>query len=160
MCIHGWQGSLRMNRIDCLLEKFLTGFKESGHTVEIFVNPTKKELAEISDNGNFRFIADAKNKKVYAFPVNQYHRRTWDNVLKRELSDHRSIYKDPTLFAGAKEGSSVRNWGWGDNFYSTNVIEEWLTHPDMFDFAKKFGIDIGQWMEDYKEDMQWKVDND
>jgi len=55
--------------IDQLLEKYLTGYKLNMFTVDVFVNPTGSEIKEIlkAEEGrdSCRFIADAKEKKVY-----------------------------------------------------------------------------------------------
>jgi hypothetical protein len=54
--------------IDQLLERYLMGFKKNGVIQDVFENPTKQELRELE--GMYRFIADAKKKKVYVFSHN------------------------------------------------------------------------------------------
>ena len=49
-----------------LLEEYLSRFDIRGKSVEVFVNPSRKELRTLG--GEFiRFIADADTKKVYAW---------------------------------------------------------------------------------------------
>jgi hypothetical protein len=144
--------------IDMLLEKWLLAYKNYDHTYEVFVNPSKKELAEISSGGNYRFIADGLKKNLYVFSVDSFHKRTWDENIRGQINDQRYMYKTPTLFGGAIDGGKVVNWGWRDGMYGDGIIEEWLTHPDMFDFTtKKYGINITKWMEDNADEMKEKV---
>ena len=64
-----------MNRIDMLVERYAMGFKRLGVVNDVFVNPTKSELMELG--GMFRFIADAKHKKLYVFGHNLFHADVW-----------------------------------------------------------------------------------
>ncbi len=50
-----------------LLEEFKDGFKIKDYYVEVFVNPSSKEMNDASKKGCVRFIADPKSKKVYVF---------------------------------------------------------------------------------------------
>lgn len=95
-----------MYNIDVIVEKYLTGFKKYGHIVDVYENPTKKELREIGDKT--RFIADAKNKKVYVWSaMGAVHGDTWTKI-KKETNDPRSLYKAGDLLTGVWEGNFAR----------------------------------------------------
>lgn len=146
-----------MSDIDILLERYLLGFKNRGHVWEVFENPDQREIKDLpgTQNGKyFRFIADAKNKKVYVFGTDVYHSVTWNENIRQETNDSRWMYKDPTLFAGAFEDGEVLNWGFSDGYYTKDIVDYWLSHPTMFDFAKKYKLDITAWMTKNKEDME------
>jgi hypothetical protein len=140
-----------MSDINLIVEKYLTAIKDYGSIVEIFVNPTKKEMRD--DVGDiFRFIADAKNKKVFMFSQHTLHSRAWANAISKETNDNRRLYFDPDLFAGVVEGNKVYNWGVQDKMFTREVLEEWMTHPDMFDWAKKW-VNISEWMKRNRKDV-------
>lgn len=91
--------------VDLLLEKWLLAFKKYGHMLEIFENPTRKELAEIGKTQ--RFILDAKRKKVYIWPATgAIHTDAWIH-LKKELNDSRHVYKSGDLIAGVQESGRL-----------------------------------------------------
>jgi hypothetical protein len=137
--------------IDQLLEKYLMGFKKNGAIQDVFENPTKSELHELE--GMYRFIADAKHKKVYVFSHNLFHDPTWLEI-KKEIKDPRTLYQANDLFAGAIESGRVFNWGFNDGYYDWEVAEHWLENMDMFAFTKKYGIDINVWMKKNKFKME------
>ena len=63
----------------------ITGTKDlGGGTIEIFVNPTKKEMEEISlklrGSKYLRFIAKLKGKKLYVFSPKEYHSRVSEKI--------------------------------------------------------------------------------
>ena len=79
-----------------LKELYVTSFTQqgglgSGLYVEIFVNPSKTELRDMSKIGsslghdpagsNVRFLADIKDKKVYAWSPNITHVDAWDGQI-------------------------------------------------------------------------------
>lgn len=98
--------------IDLLLEKYLTGFKKYGHMVDVFENPTKKEMKEIEGgSGSFRFIADAKRQKIYVWSaMGAVHTDAWLNI-KKALNDSRPLYKSATIIPGTFENNSVYIYG-------------------------------------------------
>lgn len=130
--------------VNLLVEKYLMGFKKHGEIRDVFVNPTKKELRELG--AVYRFIADAARDKLYVFNADMLHDETWTHHIRKEIKDSRDIYGNEYLFAGVMEGNRIQNWGLRDNLYKDEVLEEWLDNPDMFDFTKKWGIDIEVWM--------------
>jgi len=74
-------------------EEFFLGFKYGGEYIEVFVNPSKKELKRIPE---IRFIADNKKKKVYAWDSEfAIHTDVWDKI-----GDSRDIYDSDTLLSG------------------------------------------------------------
>lgn len=148
-------------KIDMLLEKYLMGFIKNRHMQDVFVNPTKKELKEVlkANYNHCRFIADAKNKNIYVFSTDNYHRDTWDGNIAPHLHDNRKMYKHASLFAGAYEGSYVMNWGFGDGYYDSGVLAEWENHPDMFDWANKY-FPIGKWFDKYEDDIRRRANNE
>lgn len=96
-----------MVNIDPLLEKYLIGFKKYGKIVDIYENPTKKELREIGKD--IRWIADSKRQKVYMWPaIQSIHLDAWLQI-KKELNDSRPLYKSDTIMTGVTfpDGRSV-----------------------------------------------------
>jgi hypothetical protein len=68
------------------IEKFLDAFQRTGNTIEVFVNPSKKELASIPDNQaahGYRFFIDADKKKIYFLAGEVIH--YWALANSREL---------------------------------------------------------------------------
>lgn len=142
-----------MNKIDALLEKFLTAYTNNGYN-EIYVNPTKREMRDIQNaQGELRFIADKKKKNVYVFPVNAYHRATWNDHIAKELGDSRKMYADDTLFGGAIEDGVVENWGFSDGYYKPSILADWVLNPDEWKFAQKW-FDVIGWIESQKEGLE------
>jgi hypothetical protein len=151
-------GKIMENRIELLLEKFLTAYQGpwGDEYFEIFVNPTKREMKDIQDkHRNIRFIADSKKRKVYVFSTNSLHRRTWDEHIAPETGDSRKMYSDETLFGGAMEGNTLVNYGVQDGLYPKDVLAEWVLHPDVWKFAQKW-FDIQGWIADQEEDLEWE----
>ena len=94
-----------MNKVDILLEKWLTAFKKYGHTLEVFENPSKKEMKGWEDR--FRFIADAKRKKIYMWPASgAIHGDAWTHI-KKELNDSRPLYKSSTLIPSVYDKGNI-----------------------------------------------------
>ena len=71
---------------------FLT--KKLGKNYEIFINPTKKEMLEFKGEG-FRFLADAKKKDFYIFPVYILH-----EVAAQEIYGDIELYKMSEILLG------------------------------------------------------------
>ena len=90
---------------ELLIEKWLTAYKKWGEIVDVFMNPTKKDFREIGNKS--RFIADAKNKRVYVWGVmGDMHGDAWVKI-KKELNDSRNLYKNNNgeLITGVWEGT-------------------------------------------------------
>ena len=57
-------------------EEYFTGFKSYDDYIEVFVNPSQKEIKSMGEV--VRFIADNKSKKVYAFDGSDViHSQAW-----------------------------------------------------------------------------------
>lgn len=58
-----------------LNEEFGTGIKINNNYYEIFINPTEGEMENLKKEygGQFRFIIDIKNQKIYVFPSELLH---------------------------------------------------------------------------------------
>ena len=137
------------SKIELLIEKFIGAGKNwRGEYYEIFQNPTKREMKTIADlnNGDFRFIADAKKKKLYIFSTEFHHSDAWA-VIAENTGDSRRMYKTNDLFGGAFEAGQVQNWGFRDNMYKRTVLAEWVNDPDIFAFTGKWGLNVVEWIE-------------
>lgn len=91
--------------VDLLLEKYLNTIRQSKYNIgdyEVFINPTRRELIEVSEGGyGYRFLFDFKNKKSYAISTNAFH-MTLMNELS-ELPDFDSFWyngKHPYILTG------------------------------------------------------------
>ena len=95
--------------IDLLLEKWITAFKKYGHVVEVFENPTPKEIREFKKA--FRFILDSKNKKVYIWDaMGAVHSDGWKHI-KNDIGDTRMLYQTGDLLPGTLENKSINIYG-------------------------------------------------
>ncbi len=69
-----------------------------GENYEIFINPTSKEMREFGKEG-FRFLADAKEEKLYIFHLYILHQLAVDHIFPGK-----SLYTMPWLLHGNTEG--------------------------------------------------------
>jgi len=82
-----------------LNEKYLERIKTRKGSVEIFINPSRKELIESNGKYGIRFIADNKTKKLYvwnAYDANHFD--VWKQLKGKELP-----YIDVDMFHGLAE---------------------------------------------------------
>lgn len=94
-----------MSHIDLLLEKWLTGFKQYGKLVDVFQDPDRKDLSEFA--GQWRFIADSRDKTVYAWPaMGALHSDSWQKI-KAETGKVTVLYKHPSLLPGTVDKGVV-----------------------------------------------------
>ena len=79
---------------------FHTLFRDrQGEAVEVYVNPSEKEMRTIAQEGWVRFIADSRDKKFYAWGgLSEMHGIAWMRI--RKPSDFRWAI-DKTLLAGS-----------------------------------------------------------
>ena len=77
--------------------------KTVGKNYTIFVDPTRKELAEL--DGNYRFLADAKKKKLYAFSVYILHQLAANDIWEKDVD----LYKTPHILAGTISGKDIED---------------------------------------------------
>ena len=125
-----------MTDIDLLLERWLTAFKKYGHTLEIFENPSKKEMVGIGKDQ--RFILDAKRKKCYIWSATgAIHSDAWVHI-KKELNDARHVYKSGDLLTGVSDGS-------GMHIYAIAGLSQKVRQDlknENWDFARRFYPDL------------------
>ena len=69
-----------------------------GETIEIFLNPSKKEIKEVTAWSGFgyRFLIDFKNKEFYVWTDSLFHEPVME-FLKKE-GDHRYVDESRTRF--------------------------------------------------------------
>lgn len=109
-----------MNRIDMLLEKFLTAWEIKGHYEEVFVNPTAAEMRELSRESKMTLgvIMDRKNNKLYAFNRDrQIHSQVW-----YKIGDSRKLYKSDELLT-AELNMKQGKWNYSSQSIFTDDIE-------------------------------------
>lgn len=77
-------------------EEFYKGFKSGGQYVEVWENPTGREMSEAGGKHKaIRFTADSKTKTVYVWDaMTQVHHYVWEKI-----GDSRHAY-DPSLLNG------------------------------------------------------------
>lgn len=83
--------------------------------IEVFVNPDSKELRDLSKDANIiRFIADAKERKVYMWDGEELHL----NIIESLLPEYYQVY-----FHGTQEGTVLIGTGilHGTKAYMTNA---------------------------------------
>lgn len=140
-----------------LTEKWVKSFKDrdpfgkpQDNIIEVFVNPTKKEFRDASDNAGFdiqkgkyvRFFADMKRKQVFVWNPNSIHLDTW-----RVIGDSRN-FEDETLLSGIAEMKGGK-WAFTDSDEGVRRnlmkfdVEEW-------EWANKW-IQVTDYLQDYKE---------
>jgi len=123
-------------KIDILLEKFLTAWDVKGHYEEIFINPSKGEFRELmkASKDSVGVICDRKNKKMYAFNRDrQIHQQVW----KKIAPDNRKLYETDELLTS--EYSKYDNkWNYGSQSLFTDDIEilRGVIHADWSFFKK------------------------
>lgn len=111
-------------KIDKLCEKFLDATQRGGNTVEIFVNPSKRDIgyarkAEGAYSGNIRFIADGDNKKMYIWNAALMLHADMLRFLQDSGHVGRNVrlYNDPDVISGEWNTSDQvelyynANWG-------------------------------------------------
>lgn len=69
-----------------------------GKDYEIFVNPTHSEMKEFGKEG-FRFLADAKEKKLYIFNVYILHQ-----MVVNDIWPDKDLYTMPWMLPGITQG--------------------------------------------------------
>ena len=116
-----------------LTEKFFDAFKYGSRNIDIWVNPSKKELRDLymetKDNswGSIGFICDITNDKIYFFSRKHIiHQDAFNHIDK----SNRRLYKDSTFLTGEMEmgNGKVNNINFNSfkSFSNTEVIKEML----------------------------------
>lgn len=125
--------------IDQLVEKYLTGFKQYGHLVDIWKDPIKKELAEM--HGKWRFIADARTKSVYVWSaMGALHADAYKVVKQDHDPNMAMIYKHPSILPGTYDDGVVTIYA-AD--YMSQAIRKGIKEQD-WSFLEKFFDDKGK----------------
>jgi hypothetical protein len=111
--------SLRKTRSKHLIKAIGTYYKTfriSNKDVEVFINPTRKEMLELtqlSPYKAFRFFADNMPEKFYAWDAEIYHSNMYEH-LKLELSA--SKHSEDLFYGTAKlkhgRFTIVEDWGY------------------------------------------------
>ena len=132
--------------IENLLEEFLTSFKmnymKKTEMVEIFINPTWKEIKEASSfSGDVRFIATLKPNKFYVFRSDVLHSFVKDYIKENKKI---SVNSSKVVLHGVGEIFSNR--------ISPFISGTWFYKMDE-DISSAWNIKKWIWLEKYKVDI-------
>lgn len=128
-----------------LIEEFKTSFKNEGNYIEVFINPSKKEMShvsqKISDGTYLRFMADPETKTVYVFKPDVLHaaierklkipslspyRSLW-GVAKNSNAGWRAISEDQASFSGLiRKAIASKNWDWVNKYINVDNLTKEL----------------------------------
>lgn len=131
-----------------LKEAYYSGFIKRSHMIDIFVNPTLKELRELyassDEYGSIGFICDMKEQNIYFF--------SRENIIHQEAFDHiksgTKLYKNPNYLAGEFKTKNNKPIGLNFNMFDKmtddtkaykmdwSYFNKWI--PNLNDEYKKF----------------------
>ena len=126
-----------------LNEKYWKMISAFGNSAEVFVNPSWKELMEVSNRGTeeIRFSAHHNKKKIYAWNADLL---LHDDVEKR--TSEPEMLENEDLLAGIAEKE-------GQIFKVTISDQlEFLLDDDQYDFVEKILSKDWSWIKKYKID--------
>jgi hypothetical protein len=87
-----------------LREAFFTAAKAKGTVMEVFKNPTPREMKDASmvvgGKRDIRFLADSKGKKIYVWRPDFLHYSAWNFIRKEKKGKDTRLVNDSTLFTG------------------------------------------------------------
>lgn len=140
-----------LSKIDKICEKFLDATMRSGKTVEIFVQPSKRDMknaqeAEGSYSKNLRFIADGNKKLVYVWNAALMLHADMLRWLQDEGHISRSVrlYNDPDVVSGEwNDRDQIElyyNVNWGPEEMGNQILDgdwSWVGKTGMKDFERK-----------------------
>ena len=120
--------------IDMVAEKFIHGFMNGRYMVEVFVNPSKRDIKNARDaegaySKNLRFIADGNTKKVYAWNAAICLHDQMLRELQSEGFIGRStkLYHDPDVTSGEwntnDEIELYYNVAWGPDEMGNVILD-------------------------------------
>jgi hypothetical protein len=149
---------LTPSKIDELCEKFIHGFLRNGKMVEVFQNPSKRDIknarnAEGSYSKNLRFIADGNTKKIYAWNAALCLHSEMLSVLKEEGFISRSVqlYNDPDVTSGEwndKDGIELYyNVQWGPEEMGNVILDgdwSWVDKTGFKMFQQKLMLTVAK----------------
>jgi hypothetical protein len=122
-----------------LNEKYFDSLRDGG--IEVFVNPSKKEIKDaISVSGyGFRFLVDFKKKLVYVWSDKAFHEIVMDWMRKKGNKDIPNF--DAYWYSGVE----------ATRFFTGSVDKDGSVHSDHTYFLKNRNKD-GQVFTEYKEE--------
>ena len=108
-----------------LTEKWLDDVTEYGDVYEVFVNPSRKEIAELDRTGGFRFIVNHKLKEVYMCSAYSYHSTMWnESEVHKRIGFYFEQYTDGKGFDYIYCGDGMKNSRYGsDTMEKLGVME-------------------------------------
>jgi hypothetical protein len=149
-------------KIDNLCEKFLDAKMRGGKTVEIFVNPSKRDIkyardAEGAYSKNIRFIADGNTKKMYIWNAALELHAGMLDFLQQEGHVARNVrlYNDPDVISGEWNTSDqvelYYNANWGPEEMGNVIMDgdwSWINKKTGFktfehEFIKEIAKQLG-----------------
>lgn len=132
-----------------LNEKFYDTYKQYSHMIDVFVNPTKKELDEIIKSTPLkatRFVVDTDKKDVYMWSIDFAHWTVIGKIFRFNAIDYytKGVMVD-RLFTGQVEHGMTTSEAFPYEFSTRRVSRETLNKikelkKKDFDFVEKFGI--------------------
>lgn len=143
-----------------LNEKFFSGFKQYGDEVEVFINPSSKEIKEIKDassRGTIRFFANMKEKKVYMWNGdNAIHQDVVDSGLSPtsgfDYDDYAlSGHDADIIFGGTVEKGTTRSDTWDASPSAQYDTPDIAKHADdkTLDNVRKMAKQNFSWLSKY-----------
>jgi hypothetical protein len=139
-------------------EKYLTTFSNAGNNIEVFLNPSSKELRDIPSFPAYRFLINFKTKEFYAWHVNTFHDNIMDFVSSKNLAKfpkfkeywygHKnndyiftgsvdpdgSVYSDH-MYTLKKDGDNLKllkhDFSWLKHFININKLKDLLLADDI-----------------------------
>jgi len=147
-------------------EEYYKRVKVNGRSIEVFINPSKKERKEAADKHNsIRFIADNKTKKVYVWNVyravhmEMYKALSLGNDFQNDTFKRKIIPGIADVLNSGKSIMYSSDW-LGDFFFRT---EYGLTIKDLEKVHKDFQwvntyIDINAYFKELKVDLKDRAD--
>lgn len=124
-----------------LKEDFHDSVKIYGKMVDIFVNPSMKELKELDPKYGYRFIIDSKKKKFYVWSAEYTHSTILDEKLIPDFKSHSDYFSRgegaDRFFTGHSDDPSGKfNDIYSDTFYGVHGSS------DFGYAAKNHGVEI------------------
>jgi hypothetical protein len=104
-----------MNNIDLLLEKYLDTIKHGSQMYDVFINPDKKELRELSKAGGsgYRFIIDFDTKQIYVMSASSMIHYDMFSVIKdiKKITTWEKYHREASsrLFTGDCDENDFKN---------------------------------------------------
>jgi len=136
-------------------EEYFKRLKWINNSFETFINPSQKEMKEIDSGTGIRFIADLRDKTVYAWDSMEIiHNEAWKQIKPKE--NERTLAKKGTLLEGlaTKKGGKYKmiisdqidyyfsydiyslkefkkNFKWVDKYINvTDQLDDWIDHME------------------------------